>query len=150
MRELATRKLVNPPAWQKALIALRDAMVTPFGIKTSDTVRTSWDRHEREDFFPVHWEGKDEILLGTRRSWIARKIFGGVPDARLAANVRNGLFASCRPPTRRFLSAPINGHIPMLSRLKTSRARARVFRKRDRDAPSAVSHRWPDSPAPAF
>jgi Protein of unknown function (DUF2867) len=36
MRELATRKLVNPPAWQKALIALRDAMVTPFGIKTSD------------------------------------------------------------------------------------------------------------------
>ena len=41
MRELATRTLVNPPAWQKTLIALRDAMVTPFGIKTSDTVRTS-------------------------------------------------------------------------------------------------------------
>lgn len=65
MRELATRTLVNPPAWQKALIALRDAMVTPFGIKTSDTVRTSRDSHERVDFFPVHWEGKDEIVLGT-------------------------------------------------------------------------------------
>ena len=64
MRELATRTLVNPPAWQKALIALRDAMVTPFGIKTSDTVRTSWDCHERVDFFPVHWEGKVEIVLG--------------------------------------------------------------------------------------
>ena len=64
MRELATRTLVNPPAWQKALIALRDAMVTPFGIKTSDTVRTSRDSHERVDFFPVHWEGKDEIVLG--------------------------------------------------------------------------------------
>ena len=64
IRELATRTLVNPPAWQKALIALRDAMVTPFGIKTSDTVRTSRDSLERVDFFPVHWEGKDEIVLG--------------------------------------------------------------------------------------
>ena len=65
MRELSTRTLVNPPAWQKALIALRDAMVTPFGLKTSGTVRTSRDSHERVDFFPVHWEGKDEIVLGT-------------------------------------------------------------------------------------
>src|ERR1700755_1290067 len=58
MRELATRTLVNPPAWQKGLIALRDAMVTPFGIKTSDTVRTSRDSLERVDFFPGHWEGE--------------------------------------------------------------------------------------------
>lgn len=65
MRELATRTLVDPPAWQKALIALRDAIVTPFGIKTSDTVRTSQDNLGRVDFFPVHWEGKDEIVLGT-------------------------------------------------------------------------------------
>ncbi|MGJ5178377.1 DUF2867 domain-containing protein [Bradyrhizobium oligotrophicum] len=64
MRELARRTLVDPPAWQKALIALRDAMVTPFGIKTSDVVRTSPDGHERVDFFPVHWEGTDEIVLG--------------------------------------------------------------------------------------
>jgi hypothetical protein len=65
MRELATRTLVNPPVWQKALIALRDAMVTPFGIKTSDTLRTTPDSRKRVDFFPVHWEGKDEIVLGT-------------------------------------------------------------------------------------
>src|SRR3954451_23454073 len=64
MRELARRTLLNPPAWQKALIALRDAMVAPFGIKTSDTVRTSRDSLERVDFFPVHWEAKDEIVLG--------------------------------------------------------------------------------------
>src|SRR5690349_3838293 len=62
MRELARRTLVDPPAWQKALIALRDAMVTPFGIKTSDRVRTSPDGHERVGFFPVHWEGRDEIV----------------------------------------------------------------------------------------
>jgi len=65
MRELATRTLVDPPAWQKALIALRDAMVTPFGIKTSDAVRASRDSHEQVDFFPVHWEGRDEIVLGS-------------------------------------------------------------------------------------
>jgi hypothetical protein len=65
MRALATQALVNPPAWQKALIALRDAMVTPFGIKTSDGVRAFRDGHDRVDFFPVQWEGKDEIVLGT-------------------------------------------------------------------------------------
>lgn len=64
MRALATRALVNPPAWQTALIALRDAMVTPFGIKTSGAVGASRDSHERVEFFPVHWEGKDEIVLG--------------------------------------------------------------------------------------
>jgi hypothetical protein len=64
MRELATRVLADPPAWQEALIALRDAVVAPFGIKTSDAVRTSRESHEQVDFFPVHWEGADEIVLG--------------------------------------------------------------------------------------
>src|SRR5579871_491510 len=64
MRELATRTLVNPPAWQKALIKLRDAMVMPLGLKTSGTVRASRDSKERVDFFPVQYEGRDEIVLG--------------------------------------------------------------------------------------
>jgi len=64
MRALATLTVGNPPAWQKALIALRDAMVTPFGLKTSGTVRASRDGNERVDFFPVQWEGGDEIVLG--------------------------------------------------------------------------------------
>jgi hypothetical protein len=38
MHVLATLTVGNPPAWQKALIAVRDAMVTPFGLKTSGTV----------------------------------------------------------------------------------------------------------------
>jgi hypothetical protein len=64
MRVLATLTVGNPPAWQKALIAMRDAMVTPFGIKTSGTVRASRDSNERVDFFPVQWESRDEIVLG--------------------------------------------------------------------------------------
>jgi hypothetical protein len=62
MRVLATLTVGNPPAWQKALIAMRDA--TPFGIKTSGTVRASRDSNERVDFFPVQWESRDEIVLG--------------------------------------------------------------------------------------
>lgn len=64
MRVLATRALANPPAWQKALIVTRDVMVTPFGIKTSYMVRESRGSNERVGFFPVHWEGRDEIVLG--------------------------------------------------------------------------------------
>lgn len=64
MRVLATSTVGNPPAWQKALLAARDAMVTPFGLKTSGAVGASRDSDDRVDFFPVHWEGSDEIVLG--------------------------------------------------------------------------------------
>jgi hypothetical protein len=64
MRVLATLTVGSPPAWQKALITVRDAMVTPFGLKTSGTVRASRASNERVDFFPVQWEGRDEIVLG--------------------------------------------------------------------------------------
>ena len=46
MRVLATLTVGNPPAWQKALIAMRDAMVTPFGIKTSDAACPMRPSHE--------------------------------------------------------------------------------------------------------
>src|SRR4051812_32272933 len=64
MRALATRTVGNPPAWIKALVAVRDAMVTPFGVKTSGEVRASRADNDRVDFFPVQWEGSDEIVLG--------------------------------------------------------------------------------------
>ena len=50
----------------------------------------------------------------------------------------------------RFWSAPVSGHIPIVSGLKASRAQARVVGKRHRDAPTAVGHRWPASPAPSI
>jgi Protein of unknown function (DUF2867) len=64
MRVLATRTVGDPPAWIKALVAVRDAMVTPFGVKTSGEVRASRANNERVDFFPVQWESNDEIVLG--------------------------------------------------------------------------------------
>ena len=64
IRVLATRTVGDPPAWIKALLAVRDAMVTPFGVKTSDEVRASRADNERVDFFPVQWESNDEIAGG--------------------------------------------------------------------------------------
>jgi len=64
MRVLATRTVGDPPTWIKALVAVRDAMVTPFGVKTSGEVRASRADNERVDFFPVQWESNDEIVLG--------------------------------------------------------------------------------------
>lgn len=64
MRVLATRTVGDPPAWIKALVAVRDAVVTPFGVKTSGEVRASRADDDRVDFFPVQWEGDDEIVLG--------------------------------------------------------------------------------------
>ena len=64
MRVLATQAVGEPPAWIKALVAVRHAMVTPFGVKTSSEVRASRAANERVDFFPVQWESHDEIVLG--------------------------------------------------------------------------------------
>ncbi len=64
MRVLAARTVGNPPPWIKALVAMRDAMMTPFGVKTSGEVRASRADNQRVDFFPVQWEGDDEIVLG--------------------------------------------------------------------------------------
>ena len=64
MRVLATRTVGDPPAWINALVAVRDAVVTPFGVKTSGEVRASRPDNERVDFFPVQWESNDEIVLG--------------------------------------------------------------------------------------
>ena len=64
MRVLAARTVGDPPAWIRALVAVRDTMVTPFGVKPSGEVRASRADDERVDFFPVQWEGHDEIVLG--------------------------------------------------------------------------------------
>jgi hypothetical protein len=64
MRVLATRTVGDPPAWIKALVAMRDTMVAPFGVKSSGEVRAARADDDRVDFFPVQWEGDDEIVLG--------------------------------------------------------------------------------------
>lgn len=64
MRALAAQTVGDQPTWVKTLTAARDALVTPFGVKTSAEVRASRPSNERVDFFPVQSESDDEIVLG--------------------------------------------------------------------------------------
>jgi hypothetical protein len=64
MRMLATSALSDPPAWFRGLLALRDAIVRPFGVKTSGDVCNARTDDARVDFFPVLREAENEIVLG--------------------------------------------------------------------------------------
>ena len=51
----------EPPAWVTHLLALRNAVVMPFGLKTG---REAGDRREWIGIFPVETMTKDRIVLG--------------------------------------------------------------------------------------
>ena len=92
MRVLATRTVGDPPAWIKALVAVRDAMVTPFGVKTSGEVRASRADNERVDFFPVQWEGD------ARLCWV-RMIDTWTSDYRCSVAIFQPARSSSRQPS---------------------------------------------------
>ncbi|WP_207913510.1 DUF2867 domain-containing protein [Sphingomonas sp. BK235] len=64
MRAIADRALGAPPPWFRALLAVRDAAVAPFGVRTSGELRGARPDRPRVDFFPVLSETADEIVLG--------------------------------------------------------------------------------------
>lgn len=64
MRAIADRTLGAPPYWSRALVAVRDAAVVPFGVRTSGELRRARPDPTRVDFFPILSESPDEIVLG--------------------------------------------------------------------------------------
>jgi hypothetical protein len=64
MRAIADRALGAPPHWLRALVAVRDAAVAPFGVRTSGELRRARPDRPRVDFFPILSETTDEIVLG--------------------------------------------------------------------------------------
>ena len=64
MRAIADRALGTPPRWFRALLAVRDGAVAPFGVRTSGELRRARPDRPRVDFFPVLSESADEIVLG--------------------------------------------------------------------------------------
>lgn len=68
MRTIAERALATPPRWFKVLMAVRDGLVRPFGLRTSDELRRARRDRPRIDFFPVLSESADEIVLGEEDS----------------------------------------------------------------------------------
>lgn len=64
MRAIADRALGTPPRWFRALVAVRDGAVAPFGVQTTAELRRARPDRARIDFFPVLAESTDEIVLG--------------------------------------------------------------------------------------
>ncbi|MGH1359486.1 MAG: DUF2867 domain-containing protein [Burkholderiaceae bacterium] len=63
---LARFLLAQQPGWMKALLALRDALVAPLGLKTTQSLQLHDDSEpfERISFFRVYQIKPAEIILG--------------------------------------------------------------------------------------
>jgi hypothetical protein len=64
MRAIAERALGSPPRWFKGLMTLRDGIMGPLGVQTSNDLRRVRANRARVDFFPVLGESADELVLG--------------------------------------------------------------------------------------
>ncbi len=64
MRQFATLALGNPPVWFRMLLAIRDAIMRPLGIKVSRQLREGGSPAAHVDFFPIMEEKENEIVLG--------------------------------------------------------------------------------------
>jgi hypothetical protein len=64
MRSIAQRALGSPPGWFTALMAIRDGVMGPLGVRTSADLRGARSDRARIDFFPVLAESADELVLG--------------------------------------------------------------------------------------
>lgn len=65
--ETLTRAVLgNPAPWFRAMLALRDALVGPFGVKTSAQLRAALHASDRTyvDFFPVVSQRPAEWIVG--------------------------------------------------------------------------------------
>ena len=60
-REAARQMLARPPAWVSRLLALRNAIVTPLGLKTG---RETEGHADRIGMFPVQSATNDRLVLG--------------------------------------------------------------------------------------
>ncbi|MEA2868166.1 MAG: hypothetical protein QOE39_2881 [Bradyrhizobium sp.] len=61
-RQAAQRMLGRSPRWIEVLLALRDTLVTPFGLKTSGSTEKNFA--DRIGIFPVLSETPDRLVAG--------------------------------------------------------------------------------------
>ncbi|HTI00325.1 MAG TPA: DUF2867 domain-containing protein [Acidisoma sp.] len=66
IEELAGRLLGNPARWFRALLAIRDRVMAPLGVKTSGELRhaSQGDERQRVDFFPILSQTEHELIMG--------------------------------------------------------------------------------------
>lgn len=64
MRVLAARALGRPAPWIRTLLFVRDRVMAPLGVKSTDTVGGTVGEGERIGFFPILSTAPDELVLG--------------------------------------------------------------------------------------
>jgi hypothetical protein len=84
MRAVAAMALGNPPRWFRVLLAIRDRVMSLFGVKTSSELSATVRQQDRIEFFPVRSCLADEIILGEndrhldfRLSFLRRRLDAG-------------------------------------------------------------------------
>lgn len=63
IHDVVAPALAAPPLWLRCLFSLRDALVRPFGVMTTDVMRQAAN-NQRIDFFRVRSETSGELILG--------------------------------------------------------------------------------------
>ncbi|KQW01270.1 hypothetical protein ASC87_15410 [Rhizobacter sp. Root1221] len=66
VERLARAALGDPPAWLRVLLAIRDAAMAPFGVKTTAQLRGSPAAKQADviDFFHIRSRSERELVLG--------------------------------------------------------------------------------------
>ncbi len=78
-REAAERMLGRSPWWVEALMKLRDAVVTPLGLKTAKSARH--DKIEKVGFFPLLSETPQRLVAGFNDSHLDFRVVIDVAPA---------------------------------------------------------------------
>jgi len=76
--------LERPPAWTRRLMALRNALVTPFGLKTG---RESGDRRGKIGMFPIESATPSRVVLGFDDKHLDFRVVVEVVAAGVASEV---------------------------------------------------------------
>ncbi|OSQ36190.1 hypothetical protein TMES_19060 [Thalassospira mesophila] len=68
---LAREVMGNPSLWFRGLLAIRDGVVGPLGLKTSRTIRQTTENHSSTatgqiDFFAILQQTETELVLGEK------------------------------------------------------------------------------------
>ena len=78
-REAAERMLGRSPWWVDALMKLRDAIVTPLGLKTAKSARD--EESEKVGFFPLLSETPERVVAGFNDSHLDFRVVIDVAPA---------------------------------------------------------------------
>jgi hypothetical protein len=106
--DAARAMLARPPAWARGLMTLRNALVTPFGLKKDPGPH---DRRERIGIFPVESATHNRVVLGFDDKHLDFRVVVDVAGAGGASEVTATTLVRFRHPLGRvYLTAILPFH----------------------------------------